>query len=140
MKEKLKKWTENGWKKADQEIELTVLGLSQQLKIEREVLAHCNDEISKLQSSESWVSDEDTVAMFDVLTQEVERRSKRITELMKQLDSARELKKKAKARKVSPDTAFAGAVSLASVLLIIHAEQVGIVASKAMSFVTKPRL
>lgn len=140
----MKKWLaqkkENAWRRAEKDVEVLVIGLGEQLALEREALEHVNDRIDDIENDTAWFSDEESVAEIDVLSQEVERRSKRITELLKQLDSARELKKKAKARSVSPDAVFTGIVSLASVLMIINAERVGIVASKAIGFVVKPRL
>lgn len=81
------------------------------------------------------VASEDEVATIDLLTIELERRTKRVKDLLNQLE---QLEKKE--GKITPDTVFKGVVSILGVLLVIFAEETKMLSNKALGFVIKPRI
>lgn len=84
--------------------------------------------------SSGGATDED-VATMDLLTIELERRTKRVKDLLNQLE---QLEKKE--GKITPDTVFKGVVSILGVLLVIFAEETKMLSNKALGFVIKPRI
>ena len=78
---------------------------------------------------------EEDVATMDLLTIELERRTKRVKDLLNQLE---QLEKKE--GKITPDTVFKGVVSILGVLLVIFAEETKMLSNKALGFVIKPRI
>lgn len=80
-------------------------------------------------------STEEDVATMDLLTIELERRTKRTKDLLNQLE---QLEKKE--GKITPDTVFKGVVSILGVLLVIFAEETKMLSNKALGFVIKPRI
>lgn len=84
--------------------------------------------------SSGGATDEE-VATMDLLTIELERRTKRTKDLLNQLE---QLEKKE--GKITPDTVFKGVVSILGVLLVIFAEETKMLSNKALGFVIKPRI
>lgn len=84
--------------------------------------------------SSGGATDEE-VATMDLLTIELERRTKRVKDLLNQLE---QLEKKE--GKITPDTVFKGVVSILGVLLVIFAEETKMLSNKALGFVIKPRI
>ena len=84
--------------------------------------------------SSGGATDEE-VATMDLLTIELERRTKRVKDLLNQLE---QLEKKE--GKITPDTVFKGVVSILGVLLVIFAEETKMLSHKALGFVIKPRI
>lgn len=78
---------------------------------------------------------EEDVATMDLLTIELERRTKRTKDLLNQLE---QLEKKE--GKITPDTVFKGVISIIGVLLVIFAEETKMLSNKALGFVIKPRI
>lgn len=78
---------------------------------------------------------EEEVATMDLLTIELERRTKRTKDLLNQLE---QLEKKE--GKITPDTVFKGVISILGVLLVIFAEETKMLSNKALGFVIKPRI
>lgn len=78
---------------------------------------------------------EEDVATMDLLTIELERRTKRVKDLLNQLE---QLEKKE--GKITPDTVFKGVISILGVLLVIFAEETKMLSNKALGFVIKPRI
>ncbi len=78
---------------------------------------------------------DEEVATMDLLTIELERRTKRVKDLLNQLE---QLEKKE--GKITPDTVFKGVVSILGVLLVIFAEETKMLSNKALGFVIKPRI
>lgn len=102
-------------------------------------------EISKLQNeiTAAWAEDhesEDGVTKADILTIELDRRTKRMNELIIQLQKLDDLTHKHKDGGITADTFFKGVVSIATVVLVLYAEESRPIISKAMSFVVRPRL
>lgn len=84
--------------------------------------------------SSGGATDEE-VATMDLLTIELERRTKRVKDLLNQLE---QLEKKE--GKITPDTVFKGVISILGVLLVIFAEETKMLSNKALGFVIKPRI
>lgn len=84
--------------------------------------------------SSGGATDEE-VATMDLLTIELERRTKRTKDLLNQLE---QLEKKE--GKITPDTVFKGVISILGVLLVIFAEETKMLSNKALGFVIKPRI
>ena len=59
--------------------------------------------------------------------------------MTEQLTKLYEAQKSTRTPRLSPDAAFAVIGNLAGILTIVHYEQLGIVTSKALSFVIKPK-
>lgn len=78
---------------------------------------------------------EEDIATMDLLTIELERRTKRTKDLLNQLE---QLEKKE--GKITPDTVFKGVISILGVLLVIFAEETKMLSNKALGFVIKPRI
>ena len=102
-------------------------------------------EIEKLQREieAAWQTDhksEEGITNADILTIELDRRTKRMNELIIQLQKLDDLKHKHKEGGITADTFFKGMVSIATVVLVLYAEESRPIISKAMSFVVRPRL
>lgn len=134
----------NKFKKAVDEIDTIAKEVEDDILKEQEAIADLQEQISARWNAvmEDGGATEDEVAYLDILTIELERRTKRVQELLRQLESAKTLKAKAEkgAGSISPDTIFKGLVSIITVLLVIHAEETRPVISKAMGFVIKPHV
>lgn len=85
--------------------------------------------------SSGGVPSDEEVAEMDFLTIELDRRTKRVKDLLNQLE---QLEKKE--GKITPDTVFKGVVSILGVLLVIFAEETKMLSNKALGFVIKPRI
>lgn len=138
----MKKWLESKRKKAKQEVEAMIQTLNDQIKIEQGVVSYINEKMTAKWTEVGFgmAATEDDVSALDVMSQELERRDKRITELQIQLDRAKRLNESTKEWTVSPDTVFKGLVSIATILIVIYAEETRPIISKAMGFVIRPRL
>lgn len=102
-------------------------------------------EIEKLQREieAAWQQDhksEEGITNADILTIELDRRTKRMNELIIQMQKLDDLKYKRKEGCITADTFFKGMVSIATVVLVLYAEESRPIISKAMSFVVRPRL
>lgn len=132
------------FKKAVSEIDLIVKEVEDDILKEQAVISELQEKITAKWNEVSYgeAASEDDVAVIDCLTIELERRTKRVNELLRQLESAKGLKQKAEKANgsISPDTIFKGLVSIITVLLVIHAEETRPVISKAMGFVIKPHV
>lgn len=112
--------------------------LQSQIVTEQVAIAQLNREIT-----EAWNTDhvtEDGVTKIDVLTIELERRTRRMNDLIVQLQKLDDLTRKHKEGGITADTLFKGMVSIATVVLVLYAEESRPIISKAMGFVVRPRL
>lgn len=112
--------------------------------IQQEIVVE-QTEIAKIQQdiAAAWEQDhenEEGVTKLDILTIELDRRTKRMNELIIQLQKLNDLNSKKLDGRITPDTFFKGIVSIATVVLVLYAEESRPIISKAMSFVVRPRL
>lgn len=112
--------------------------LQSQIVTEQVAIAQLNREIT-----EAWNTDhatEEGVTKLDILTIELDRRTKRCNDLIVQLQKLDDLTQKHKEGGITADTLFKGMVSIATVVLVLYAEESRPIISKAMGFVVRPRL
>lgn len=112
--------------------------------IQQEIVVE-QTQITKIQQeiAAAWEQDhesEEGITRSDILTIELDRRTKRMNELIIQLQKLNDLNSKKLDGRITPDTFFKGIVSIATVVLVLYAEESRPIISKAMSFVVRPRL
>ena len=138
----------NKWKRTEKEIDVIKKTIESQIEDEQAELDRLNiklnDEWNKYHEHDAEKNgpDEEIIAVIDVLTQEIERRTKRVHDLLRQLDEVKNLKKKVTDNngQITPDTVFKACVYLGGIALVLYAEESRPLISKAMTFLVKPRL
>lgn len=114
--------------------------IQSQIVVEQDEIAQLNRQIRERWNKGVDNLSEDEVTTIDVLTIELERRTKRCNELISQLSKLDDLTQKHKDGGITADTLFKGLVSIATVVLVLYAEESRPIISKAMGFVVRPRL
>lgn len=78
------------------------------------------------------------LAQLDPETDDYEKVLTRIDNLQAQIQMDKKLKSKLKMP--SPDAMFTGAISIASILLVLNYERLDVVTSKAFGMINKPKI
>lgn len=79
-----------------------------------------------------------SLARLDPESDDFKKVLKRIDALQAQIQTDKKIKSKLKMP--SPDAMFTGAISIASILLVLNYEKLDVVTSKAMGMIHKPKI
>lgn len=138
---KVKELFESKRRKAKNDLDTEIQVTMDLIKIEQKLLSDATEAMNQ-----KWVevgfgqtASDDDITILDVMSQEVDRRTRHIHDLLRQLETEKTLREKSKIG-IEPDTVFKGLVSVATVCLVLYAEESRPIISKAMGFVIKPRL
>ena len=143
---KIKDAIEHKLKGTTKDIEVIRKALEKQIKDEQEYIDKLNNDIWMYQEQYVETDDPDEkkeyASSIEMLTSEVDRRTKRITDLLRQLEEIKKIKQKVvdETKTISAETVFKSIVYIGGICLVLYAEESRPLISKGMSFLVKPRI
>ena len=131
---------------ATDDLEAVKEAIEEQIRNEQDYIDQLN--------SDTWLCQEQWTEAIDpeekkeyasnisMMTSEIERRTKRITDLLRQLEEIKKIKQKVcdDSKTISAETIAKSVVYICGICLVLYAEESRPLISKAMSFVIKPKI
>ena len=143
---KIKDAVKKKFKRTSSEVEVIRAALLLNIKTEEDEIKDLSARVKELESQKELEDEngdirEAIVSKIDFLTQEIDRKTKHVSDLLKQLETINGLTKKCeKEGKLTEETVFKSAIYLTGTLLVLHAEEVRPLISKGMMFLAKPKI
>ena len=131
---------------ATEDLETVKEAIEKQIKDEQDYIDQLNGDAWRYQEQYVETDDPDEkkeyASSIEMLTSEVDRRTKRITDLLRQLEELKKIKQKIvdETKTISAETVFKSIVYIGGICLVLYAEESRPLISKAMSFVIKPKI